>query len=188
MIAKSDVIILVVSASALAAGVYRWQSNMTMISTAQSISSAPTAAVLDSKQSTTYAMANTAQPAASTSVVTNTLAVTNNIATSAPVNRAVVTGNTANNGTQIVSVTNNGNTAARNVVGNANQSNNGNNNNDNNQATGPLYGAYLVRSGDYLGKIAETYGTTVETLRSINNITGSLIEVDQEILYPLPAN
>ncbi|NND90846.1 MAG: LysM peptidoglycan-binding domain-containing protein [Granulosicoccus sp.] len=52
----------------------------------------------------------------------------------------------------------------------------------------PLYGVHVVKSGEYLGKIAQMYGTTVATLREINGISGSLIEVDQQIRYPLPAN
>ena len=52
----------------------------------------------------------------------------------------------------------------------------------------PLYGTYAVKSGDTLSKIATDYGTTVDSLRTINNISGSLIYVGQNIRYPLPAN
>ena len=51
-----------------------------------------------------------------------------------------------------------------------------------------LYGTYRVRSGDYLGRIADRFGTSVATLREINGIEGNLILVDQELRYPLPAN
>ncbi len=51
----------------------------------------------------------------------------------------------------------------------------------------PLYGRYTVVSGDYLSKIAQRYGTTVQTLQDVNNINGTLIEVGQEIRFPLPA-
>lgn len=46
-------------------------------------------------------------------------------------------------------------------------------------------GTHTVRSGDILGRIAQQYGTDVQTLRELNNIRGSLIQVGQEILYPL---
>ena len=46
-------------------------------------------------------------------------------------------------------------------------------------------GTHLVRSGDYLGKIASQYGTDVNTLRDLNGITGTVIHVGEELLYPL---
>lgn len=49
----------------------------------------------------------------------------------------------------------------------------------------PSLGTHRVVSGDFLGKIAQQYGTDVDTLRELNGISGSLIEVGQEILYPL---
>ncbi len=47
------------------------------------------------------------------------------------------------------------------------------------------FGTHLVRSGDYLGKIAQRYETDVQTLRRINNISGSTILIGQEIRYPI---
>ena len=52
----------------------------------------------------------------------------------------------------------------------------------------PRYGEYLVRSGDYLGLIAQRHGTTVDALREINDIRGSTIRVGQRIRYPLPGD
>lgn len=49
----------------------------------------------------------------------------------------------------------------------------------------PALGTHRVVSGDILGRIARQYDTDVETLRELNGINGSLIEVGQEILYPL---
>jgi len=46
-------------------------------------------------------------------------------------------------------------------------------------------GSHSVVSGDYLGKIARQYGTDVQTLRDLNGISGSVIQIGQEILYPL---
>jgi len=45
-------------------------------------------------------------------------------------------------------------------------------------------GSHIVQSGDYLGKIANQYGTDVQTLRDLNGISGSVIQIGQEILYP----
>ena len=52
----------------------------------------------------------------------------------------------------------------------------------------PMYGTYEVTSGDTLSRIAIDHGTTVDTLRTINDISGSLIFIGQNIRYPLPAN
>jgi len=52
------------------------------------------------------------------------------------------------------------------------------------QSTDQGLGVHQVVYGDYLGKIANQYGTDVQTLRRINNIEGSTILVGQEILYP----
>lgn len=54
------------------------------------------------------------------------------------------------------------------------------------QPSNPLtFGSHRVISGDYLGKIANQYGTDVQTLRDINGISGNLIQIGDEILYPL---
>jgi len=165
---------------------------MAMVSRAQTTISAPTSAVLNSARSTnqsTSVVANTAQPAARAPAATtiNASVTASSTGSDNAVTGAAATGNTANNGTQNLNVFNGGNSsatidAAAIDSGNASQADN------NSQTAGPLYGIYRVQSGDYLGKIAQTYGTTVDALRSINNITGSIIEIDQEILYPLPAN
>lgn len=52
----------------------------------------------------------------------------------------------------------------------------------------PLYGLHVVVSGDTLSVLSQRFGTTVANLQSINGISGSLINVGQEIRYPLPAN
>ncbi len=53
-------------------------------------------------------------------------------------------------------------------------------------ATSTEYGTYRVQGGDYLGLIAERHGTTVATLRELNGISGSTIQIGQSIRYPLP--
>jgi LysM repeat protein len=40
---------------------------------------------------------------------------------------------------------------------------------------------YTVKSGDYLGKIAKQYGTTVAALKSLNNLSSDLIHIGQKL-------
>lgn len=46
------------------------------------------------------------------------------------------------------------------------------------------YLIYKVKSGDSLWKIAQEYGTTVDTLMSINNLDSSNLTVNQQIFIP----
>jgi LysM repeat protein len=43
---------------------------------------------------------------------------------------------------------------------------------------------YTVVAGDSLGLIAEQHGTTVEAIQTLNELTGTNIFVDQELLIP----
>ena len=46
---------------------------------------------------------------------------------------------------------------------------------------------HAVESGDTLGGIADTYGTTIDMLRDANDIDGSTIRVGQHLLVPMPS-
>ena len=46
------------------------------------------------------------------------------------------------------------------------------------------YLLYTVKAGDSLYKIANTYGTTVSTLMSINNLNNSNLTINQQLLIP----
>ena len=46
------------------------------------------------------------------------------------------------------------------------------------------YANYTVKKGDTLWKIANTYGTTVAKLKSVNNLTTNFVSVGQELLIP----
>ena len=52
----------------------------------------------------------------------------------------------------------------------------------------PLYGDYFVQSGDSLSQIAEQYSTSVSVLQELNGLNGTVIRIGQQLQYPLPAN
>lgn len=43
---------------------------------------------------------------------------------------------------------------------------------------------YVVKSGDSLYKIANRYGTTVDELKRINNLTSNLLSIGQRLIIP----
>ena len=174
MIAKSDLFILVVSASLLAVGIYRWQNNLSVMAanaakqTQQAITTSNTTAVgavsnAPAAAPTTISTVSSVQTSAAT-VQTNV----SNVQAPVLVNTPQTTSNVVVNAAGELTT----NAAVTNIV-------------ENNR---PLFGSHIAISGDYLSKIAQQYGTTVQTLQQINNLNGTLIEVGQEIKYPLPAN
>ena len=168
VIAKSDMVILVVSVSLLAAGIYRWQSNVSQAHERRAVASS-SAAIKGGNGQRSNTGSLLSKPA-SVSVAGTDINV--------PVER-----NSGNAGQAITGQSTTQNTAGISATtATASQSS------TDNTSRQPLYGTYEVRSGDTLSKIATDYGTTVETLRTINDISGSLITVGQNIRYPLPAN
>ncbi len=160
MIAKSDFVILLVSLSALGGGLYRWQNNNGAV---------PAVTVPASLQS------NVRTPVAG-----------ENINASSAVNASTVNAEKQSAKTsspRIISEP----VAPTNIVANT-ESDNTASANDSVTSSGPLYGEHEVVYGDYLGKIAIDYGTSVSELRRINNLSGSSIFVGQKLQYPLPAN
>lgn len=175
MIAKSDLFILIVSASLLAAGIYRWQHNLTLLTaqspaknTAQNNRTRPpaNATLIGAQSGTAVANSQVSQPRVTATVTTSTTPTTIPTQPRADLNtpRTLVSGNLLQNTGTIASTT------------------------VSPQPSEPLYGVYIVKQGDYLGKIALTYGTTVNTLLGINDLPGTVIEIGQIIRYPLPAN
>lgn len=172
MIAKTDLFILVVSSSLLAAGVYRWQSNLSL-------------------------MANTAQQARNTTIQAPAINQGSTSVVSAIANNNSVTRTTITSVTGVqTSTSNNAATAPQVVVSSSGSGGSINASKPVEPVVSapsavenrPLYGTYTVVSGDYLSKIAQRYGTTVRTLQDINGISGSRIDVGQKLQYPLPAN
>lgn len=163
MIARSDLFILIISASLLVVGIVRWQSNMSSLTVASS-QPRPTQSVVAvnppraASSDTTMAAPTVATPTANS---VNTLTTQ-------------VAGDPTQAATQA-----NSDQATTTAVGNDNSTG---------QPNELLYGVYVVQPGDFLGKIAEEHGTSVATLKQINGLSGSLINVGQEIKYPMPAN
>ncbi len=165
MIAKSDLFILVVSASLLGAGIYRWQNNISLM--ASNAQTAPIEQRVSPTQNTVVS------------------AITNNNVTRTTVTAVtgVQTSSSLSSDQPVVTQVTN---SASDTIGSAVNSVPL----DLTQPAEPLYGKYTVVSGDYLSKIAQEYDTTVQELQDINNISGTLIEVGQILQYPilLPAN
>lgn len=49
----------------------------------------------------------------------------------------------------------------------------------------PNYIVYIVKSGDSLYRIAQQYNTTVDTIKSFNNLTSNVLQIGQELLIPI---
>jgi len=164
VIARSDLFILIISASLLVVGIVRWQSNMSSLTVAANQPRPAQSAVAVNPPRAVSTNTTMAAPAVATSTATSV----NTLTTQAASESTLIA--TPANATQATTTTA---ASSDNQTGQPNE---------------PLYGVYIVQSGDFLGRIAEEHGTSVATLRQINNISGSLINVGQEIKYPMPAN
>lgn len=154
MIAKSDIVILLLSSGALALGIYRWHQETQDVSAITIPASSRTVTV----GSNDVASVNdsTSQEAVLTSATNSSIEST---------------GSSASGSTTIVQTIETPEATPEIVVTTAEST--------------PAFGTHIVQSGDYLGRIAQQYGTDVDTLRDINGISGTIIQVGQEILYPL---
>lgn len=167
MIAKSDLVILAISGALLATSIYRWQSTMSPVPRSPAVATSP------------VPQTNVNRPVAADNQLTGnstapTSASGNDRQTDVPVEAP--TANAAEIGDSTPS------------NASANTTDNGVSDTASADADTGLYGTYIVQPGDNLTYIANLHGTSVDTLRTINDIQGSLIYVDQELLYPLPAN
>lgn len=158
VISKSDLVILVLASGALAFGVYRWHQNTQDVN-AITIPASNRVAT---------------EPAHKTVVAGGTRVI------EGPANLIKTPGNSieSQGSNQVVVQTLPNPTPVAEIVVNETVSSS--------SATGSIQlGTHLVRSGDYLGKIAQQYGTDVNTLRDLNGISGTVIHVGQELFYPL---
>lgn len=162
MISKSDLIILVLASGALTIGIFRWHQNTQDVNAVTIPASASTTA--SNNRVVVETVENSALP---TTTVTTSVADAKVVDSNAPVNRSI---QTDADGQIVVKTIAQPEPVAGIVV---------------ESDTTPNFGSHLVQSGDYLSKIADQYGTDVQTLRNLNNISGSIIQIGQEILYPL---
>lgn len=180
MIAKSDLIILLVSTTALVVGVFRWQANIDLpqgtaatVAHSGSMASGSTEAVsLPAGERDT---GNQGSEAASGTLTRVAADPTTGIAGTLTRPAADAGDRAATDGTQASATT-----APQTVAGDATEVAG--------TLTEPLYGVYTVQSGDYLSKIARQFGTSVDTLMAINSLENDTIMIDQPLRYPLPAN
>ncbi len=163
MISRSDLVILVVASGALAVGIYRWHGNT------QDVSAITIPA---SSRVVVEPISNTPEP---TSNNDTTVAA---VSTSQPTYIDSNTSSLADNNVEAKTVKVQTLPEPETVTGIVVSS-------DTTQAGSTNLGSHRVQSGDYLGKIAQQYGTDVQTLRDLNGINGSIIQIGQEILYPL---
>lgn len=147
--AKSDWVILVLSASLLAAGLYNWHLNLEHARGAR-LSAAPSASATSPQDASARVLDNDGTSGAASALVT-------------PLPSALVEVPANALGEPV--------TIAEAPAG-----------------TSQSLGSYRVVYGDYLGLIAQRFNTDIATLRELNGISGSVIQVGQEIRYPLPAN
>lgn len=176
MIGKSDLVILVVSAALLIAAIVRWQQNLNLLD------------AYNSASSSTQAPANTGSRTTQSGIV----AVPGNVGQTGPSSQPD-SGNQQNTNLAVnrEPSTSGNNESADNAPATSSPTSNnaatqtGERNSASNEL---LFGIYVVEPGDYLFKIAQTTGTTVETLQRINNLPDTVINVGQQLRYPLPAN
>lgn len=150
MIAVSDAVLILVSATALVAGLLRWQDNVEATTRPQ-----------------TSIQSSASQPSPSTSTQNQNTSTLSSPATIADEvqSATIILQDSVEAVTPAVTTTGIEQSIQTVPVGN-----------------------YTVQAGDSLSKIALDFGTSVELLQRINAIEGSLIEVGQEIKYPLPVN
>ena len=158
MISKSDLLILVVASSALAVGIYRWHTNTQDVS-AITIPASSRVAVVETAESV--------DPVSGSQLSKDTML-------SQSGNTTVASTDNPNNNPVVVQTIAETEPVPTIVV-------------ETSAATSESQsvGVHQVQTGDYLGKIAQQYNTDVQTLRDLNGISGTIIHVGQDILYPL---
>ncbi len=168
MISKSDLFILVLASGALAVGIFRWHQNTQDVNAITIPASASSTANNTVNNTVVVEPAqNSNLPVFKTAEVKTVEVKTADVANT-PVNTSIQTDADG----QIVVKTLAQPEPVAGIVVEAETTNAAN------------LGTHVVESGDYLGKIADQYGTDVQTLRKLNNISGSIIQIGQEILYP----
>jgi len=164
VISKSDLIILVLASSALAVGIFRWHQNTQDVN-AVTITASANAAATGTSRVVVEPVQDNSVPIFKTVDSLDNAAVNTSIQSNS--DGQVVVQTTAQTEPVVIP-------EPKPVVEIVVATNDDTN-----------LGTHQVQSGDYLGKIANQYGTDVQTLRELNNISGSIIQIGQKILYPL---
>ena len=163
MVAVSDAVLVLVSATVLGAGLLHWQNNVDK-------------AISASQRPVNSARINQLPLPASVPAEQNILVAQREPITSANTFTAEQANYEAS-----VNQTNgaNGELSSPAVSANATA---------NSALNASRYGDYFVQSGDSLSQIAEQYDTSVSLLQQINGLDGTVIQIGQKIQYPLPTN
>ena len=170
MIGKSDLVILAISGTLLAIGIYRWQSSLQPVERPPIAVRAPAPQPAPSNAPLT---ANPAQDSGLQGTATSSADARQDIVSTTAESSAV--NESASSASSGVNASDAGAGDVASGTPASDQSNG-------------LYGTYIVEPGDNLTYIANILDTSVDTLRSLNDIDGTLIYVDQRLRYPLPAN
>ena len=169
MISKSDLLILIVASSALAVGIYRWHTNTQDVS-AITIPANSRFAVVDPAV-VDPAVVNPVEPVSSSQQSSDTMLGQTGDSTS--LNAQSGDDNLNNDPVVVQTITESAPVQGIVVESTAATS------------AAQSVGVHQVQTGDYLGKIALQYDTDVQTLRDLNGLTGTIIHVGEDILYPL---
>ncbi|MFK7993848.1 MAG: LysM peptidoglycan-binding domain-containing protein [Granulosicoccus sp.] len=168
MIAVSDAVLVLVSAAALGTGLYRWQNNVDQAMLANAPATIPVEVPSEPDSASNRQIAPSNE-------LSGTASSTTNVQGNVPVNSSQLTDVLVVEPAPTTTTINVADDAATAASNNA-------------VVDAPPYGSYIVRSGDSLSLIAQRYATTVQRLQEINDIQGTLINVGQQIRYPLPIN
>jgi len=166
LISKSDLIILVLASSALAVGVFRWHQNTQDVNAITIPASSRV--VVEPGQ-------NNKLPVVENGNTANTAPLQTDQQAELQITQTNPTAQSATQTEQTEALTvSPSEPVVEMVVGNTE-----------NSAKPIELGIYQVQSGDTLSNIAAQYGTDVQTLRYLNDIEGSIIQIGQDIFYPL---
>lgn len=174
MIAVSDAVLVLVSATALVAGLYRWQNNLEYVpERAQTTLSGSAANASTNNPNNTDAISASQRSSNITTDINQGTAQQNNQITTElgtqPDDESARVVDVQSEQTSSIDVGQDNNTSSA------------------NQASGDAttFATYTIVPGDSLGRLAARFGTSVSVLQEINGIQGSLIQVGQQIRYPV---
>lgn len=171
MIAKSDFTILALASALLAFGLFR------------AYGQAPQNLASNYRPSSTANAVKTARTP-STQVLPAVKAPTGNVAVTQPTDSDDVVVNIATNQAASVSAFDNSIDSQNKELVFVEASAQIDQSNPPADAEGVLLMVHTVKSGEYLSLLAKRYNTTVETLQELNLLSGTTIQIGQDLIYP----